>query len=112
MLPLLTLTARCILLIIFLPPQVCTVLCVQDVEGAAAQCKPQRAFSMRLQRVPSSELVEFPENEEGHLGKVRWYSFIFLLQVAAPVFPCIPCCGISTLHLHRHVRTTKELRLT
>ena len=30
----------------------------------------KHALSMRLQRVESSELVEFPETEEGYLGKV------------------------------------------
>lgn len=36
---------------------------VQNGRGA------MRVLSMRLQRVPSSELIEFPENEEGYLGK-------------------------------------------
>jgi hypothetical protein len=45
---------------------------MQGMGGAAEPSEAKRAFSMRLQRVPSSELVEFPENEEGYLGKIRW----------------------------------------
>lgn len=37
----------------------------------------KRALSMRLQRVESSELVEFPETEEGHLGKVNSFGQTF-----------------------------------
>lgn len=33
----------------------------------------KHALSMRLQRVESSELVEFPETEEGYLGKVACF---------------------------------------
>ena len=41
---------------------------------AGAQLRSmKRALSMRLQRVESSELVEFPETEEGHLGKVACF---------------------------------------
>ncbi|BDA46028.1 hypothetical protein COCOBI_08-1200 [Coccomyxa sp. Obi] len=43
----------------------------------------KRLMTMRLQRVESSELIEFPENEEGYLGKIRWYSFQFLMQELA-----------------------------
>ena len=37
---------------------------------------------MRLRRVESAKLVEFPETVEGFFGKVRWYSFLFTMQVS------------------------------
>ncbi|EIE24279.1 hypothetical protein COCSUDRAFT_41535 [Coccomyxa subellipsoidea C-169] len=50
------------------------------LNGGAKQQDFKRLLTMRLQRVESSELIEFPENEEGYLGKIRWYSFQFLMQ--------------------------------
>jgi hypothetical protein len=52
-----------------------------QLNGEATQRDFKRLLTMRLQRVESSELIEFPENEEGYLGKIRWYSFQFLMQV-------------------------------
>ncbi|CAL8462165.1 g1696 [Coccomyxa elongata] len=53
-----------------------------QVDGAKGR-DFKRLLTMRLQRVESSELIEFPENEEGYLGKIRWYSFQFLMQELA-----------------------------
>ncbi len=88
-----------------------------QLNGGAKQRDFKRLLTMRLQRVESSELIEFPENEEGYLGKIRWYSFQFLMQVgcllevnchnqlmmcsichaatlfASPGYPCRQTCG-------------------
>jgi hypothetical protein len=42
----------------------------------------RRLSTMRLQRIESAKLVEFPETVEGFFGKVRWYSFLFTMQVS------------------------------
>ena len=47
-----------------------TVGCLQMNVAKGRDFK--RLMTMRLQRVESSELIEFPENEEGYLGKIRW----------------------------------------
>ena len=41
---------------------------------------------MRLQRVESAKLVEFPETVEGFFGKVRWYiPFSVLPSIELPM---------------------------
>ena len=63
-------------------------VCVWQLNGGAKQRDFKRLLTMRLQRVESSELIEFPENEEGYLGKIRWYSFQFLMQVTLTPSTC------------------------
>ncbi len=66
-----------------------------QVDGAKGR-DFKRLLTMRLQRVESSELIEFPENEEGYLGKIRWYSL--------PSSPCLTyatnviICGLVWEH--------------
>lgn len=48
----------------------------------------QRLLTMRLKRVQSSELIEFPENEEGYLGKIRWYACLCCILVLLSTRDC------------------------
>ncbi|CAL5227833.1 g10862 [Coccomyxa viridis] len=52
-------------------------------ESATDKRVARRLSTMRLQRVESAKLVEFPETVEGFFGKVRWYSFLFTMQELA-----------------------------
>ncbi|KAL3144934.1 hypothetical protein ABBQ32_003441 [Trebouxia sp. C0010 RCD-2024] len=47
------------------------------------QGEEQGAMSISLPRVSSAELLLFPETAEGHVSKVRWYSFQFLMEELA-----------------------------
>ena len=40
---------------------------------------------MRLQRVESAKLVEFPETVEGFFGKVRWCEPFFSVYTSEPL---------------------------
>lgn len=46
----------------------------------------QGGMSISLPRVNSAELLLFPETAEGHVSKVRWYSFQFLMEELAEEF--------------------------
>lgn len=46
----------------------------------------QNGMSISLPRVNSAELLLFPETAEGHVSKVRWYSFQFLMEELAEEF--------------------------
>ena len=51
----------------------------------------RRLSTMRLQRVESMELVEFPDTMEGLFGKVRWWALHLTLmchQAALRTFRC------------------------
>lgn len=56
----------------------CHLDCYAGVQGKAdggGESRAARRLStMRLQRVESMELVEFPDTMEGLFGKVRWWA--------------------------------------
>ena len=51
-------------------------MCFKALQGKAESAIDKRVArrlsTMRLQRVESAKLVEFPETVEGFFGKVRW----------------------------------------
>ena len=59
-----------------------------NAEAATDKRVARRLSTMRLQRVESAKLVEFPETVDGFFGKVRWYKPFFVLpSKLCPICP-------------------------